>query len=60
MSYAKAYLKSAMSIMGTLGIILLASQAGAGDPMAVYFLYLSLACGIAGPIRVWIDERVKK
>jgi hypothetical protein len=60
MKYVKEYLKSLLCMtsgMGLFYLLLCASGLDGGQPIALYFLFLSSFAAMAGPIKVAIEGR---
>jgi hypothetical protein len=60
MTYLKSYVLAVVSVLAPLGIFYTVSDAVQGRSIALYFLFLGLAGGIGGPMRMWIEGRQRK
>jgi hypothetical protein len=55
MSYVKAYVEAFFEIAKVLGLVLLVQHLSQGDALALFFLFLSLTAGVAGPVGLLIS-----
>lgn len=59
MKYFDSYLKTVGTFVIVFGAPYLLIKGFQEESMALYFIYVAVLAGIAGPIQLWIEKREK-